>query len=283
MENVWKELKYKKLSSEELVSKEEVLNKIYYAAKDEDFIFDLLDNEIYKNMDKGRDIEKFGSIKLDLRVVPLHYIGDIENAKILILSLNPGIDKEYINFYIDMLEAKTETDEKKYEDVIKDNLNFTKRKFFEFDYHHLQKKVYWSKLKVLFPKKYEEKIKKIRKGIDTTDLDKYFTRNIALVEFFPYHSQKYDRKLENLIDLYIKKKGEYLPSQKFVFRLIENRIREKDVTIVIARSKKKWMEAISGLSSYEKCFVCSNYRNPSFKKENLLKANDGDSVFNLIK
>ena len=46
----------------------------------------------------------------------------------------------------------------------------------------------------------------IKKHVD------WFTKHIALAEFFPYHSTDYDKKITTLVE----KKG-YLPTQQFLF------------------------------------------------------------------
>ena len=72
MENVWLDLKSE--------------SGKYIAKKDKKFIDKFLNNE-------------GGKHDLELGVIPQHFIGDIKNAKLLILSLNPGFDSAYKDFY----------------------------------------------------------------------------------------------------------------------------------------------------------------------------------------
>lgn len=256
MENVWQGLE---LESEK-----------YIAEKDKEFIEKFVNNLGNKH-------------GLELGVIPQHFIGDIKNAKLLILSLNPGFDIAYKKFY-DSEKRK----EYGFNKVLLDNLKMNKSVFFEFDYHPEMKKFnekynkekiepYWSRLKYLFPDKYKNKIKNILEGKGKAEEGDYFTKNIALVEFFPYHSVSYN-------DIYDKIPGnDYLPSQKFVFEIIKNRINNKDVTILMTRSRTKWCAAIKELKEYDKAYVLSNPRSASFKTEYIFQINKGKDIQNLLK
>ena len=248
MENVWKSI------TEE--------NGKYFASSDKIFLDKIEDNL---------------KSKLDLSIIPLHFIGDISKAKVLVLNLNPGINKKNLSFY---------KDNEEYQKKIINNLTFKDPKFFEFDYYTENNEGYWSRLSPLFSDKYSEKIAKNKISKDTKDLDIFFTKNIALVEFFPYHSKKYN----NCYDMLGKSKEgkkDYLPSQKFVFELIKERLNNSadDVIIIISRSRSKWFEAIKELKNYSNCYILSNPQNPSFKKENIMKCqfNKGHEILEKIK
>lgn len=239
-------------------------NKQIFAEGDADFLKELMSSEGYKKLD-DQD-------KLNLNFYPLHYIGDIRNAKILVLSLNPGINDEYIEFY---------TSNDCYQQKIKNNLDFSKPSFFEFD-SYKDKKGYWNKLRELFPEEYDKKINSMKEeSLDTTEIDKFFTSNIALVEFFPYHSKVYKDKLVPLVNKVIKKEG-YLSTQKFVFGIISERLKKKDVVVIIYRAIDEWMGAVEGLSDYDKVFVTTNPMNPSLKPKKLAKANYSKEILDVI-
>lgn len=241
-------------------------NKQIFAESDADFLKELSSSEGYKKLD-DQD-------KLNLNFYPLHYIGDIRNAKILVLSLNPGINDEYIKFY-------TSNDNDSYPQKIKKNLDFSEPSFFEFDFYTDGKEGYWRKLRELFPEEYDEKIKTIKNAGDTSKIDDFFNRNIALVEFFPYHSEKYSKKLRPLVNKVIKKE-EYLSTQKFVFGIISERLKKKDVVVIIYRAIDEWMGAVEGLSDYDKVFVTTNPMNPSLKPKKLAKANYSKEILDVI-
>lgn len=95
-----------------------------------------------------------------------------------------------------------------------------------------------------------------------------FSKHVALAEYFPYYSTKYDDKLND----FISKEG-YFPTQKFLFNLIRERVLDDNdpVIIIITRSYNKWYDAIPQLKEYKNCYETSNPSNPSLKPENLLK------------
>ncbi|MEY8461866.1 hypothetical protein [Streptococcus merionis] len=216
---------------------------------------------------------KYGKLKaeqqLKLNIYPQHFVGDIKNSKIIILSLNPGYSSEYYDFY---------QNEDKYRDILKNNLELKEKevKFHAFDYSTTEKRGYWDKKLYPWFKNYiDEKRSNNENGLKSNKLDTYFTNTVSLIEFFPYHSEKYSDIFDMIAD------GEYLPSQKFIFNLIENRIKNKDVIIILARSFKKWYQAIPNLMNYEKCFEVSNPQNPSLKFENInrvTRKNSGDII-----
>ena len=119
-------------------------------------------------------------------------------------------------------------------------------------------------------------------GKDTKDLDIFFTKNIALVEFFPYHSKKFSG-IKDIYKSTVKEMKEYLPSQQFVFNIIRERIENKDVIILFSRAATEWIEAIPNIKLYNKAYKCSNPLNPSFKLNNILKLNMGEEIHEEIK
>ena len=255
----------------------------YYAACDEEFLKRIKENSDYTKLADHS--------KLDLRVIPLHFIGNVRKAKLLILNLNPGIDEGYYTFY---------QNNKPYQEMIYKNLTLEKPKFFEFDYYSKNNEGYWSRLKPLFEDEYLEKInrnqsrlkplfedeylEKINRNQNseaTKKLDEFFTKTVALIEFFPYHSQNFS-ELGDIFDKTVKEMKGYLPSQQFVFNIIKERVQNGDVVIVFSRSIGRWMEAIPELKVYDKVYQSSNPRNPTFKPENILKRNMGKDLLDII-
>ena len=115
----------------------------------------------------------------------------------------------------------------------------------------------------------------------TKKLDEFFTKTVALIEFFPYHSQNFS-ELGDIFDKTVKEMKGYLPSQQFVFNIIKERVQNGDVVIVFSRSIGRWMEAIPELKVYDKVYQSSNPRNPTFKPENILKRNMGKDLLDII-
>lgn len=240
-------------------------NGKYFASSDKIFLNKIQENTKYKMLDDD--------LKLDLSVIPLHFIGDIYNAKVLVLNLNPGIDEKYLSFY---------NENKEYQEKIFNNLTFKDTKFFEFDYYTENNEGYWSRLSFLFSDKYSEKIVRNESGDNTEDLDMYFTKNIALVEFFPYHSKKFSG-IKDIYKSTVKEMKKYLPSQQFVFNIIRDRIEKENVIILFSRATTEWIKAIPEIKSYNKVYKCSNPLNPSFKLNHILKLNMGEEIVKEIK
>lgn len=218
------------------------------AEEDKDCIENLLKTDKYAKLK-----EKY---KLKLDVYPQHFVGDIENARILILSLNPGYNENYKETYNKNID---------YQEEIKNNLQLTSRRFYAFDFPTEKELGYWSnKLKHWIIQ--EKKRKEPNNNEDITISLAKLANNIALAEFFPYHSSSYNALFDKINN------NCYLPTQKFLFDKIKYRINKNDgLTIIIARSFRRWYEAIPELKDYERCYEVSNPSNPSFKPEYIFK------------
>lgn len=244
--------------------------KIIVATADLKYIKKLLNSKKYPPVDKVDDDaneetkkaakEKY---KLRLNVYPQHFVGDIDNAKIIILSLNPGYSTEYYDAY----KNKTE-----YKQTIKENLEMERPFFHAFELANESDLGYWGNKMKCWVEGYEKKDNE-----EIIESLKKITKDIALAEFFPYHSMSYN-------DMYNKlgkgtspnsnrKIKDYLPTQKFLFEKIKKRIDDKDdkVIIILTRSFAKWYEAIEGLRDYKHCYEVNNTRNFSLNPAQIYK------------
>ena len=112
---------------------------------------------------------------------------------------------------------------------------------------------------------------------------KKITKNIALAEFFPYHSISYNDMYDKLgkgsSPNSNRKIKDYLPTQKFLFEKIKKRIDDKNdkVIIILTHSFAKWYEAIEGLGDYKYCYEFNNTRNFSLNPAQIYKVHR-DSV-----
>lgn len=117
---------------------------------------------------------------------------------------------------------------------------------------------------------------------------KKITENVALAEFFPYHSISYngmyDKLGEGTSSNSKRKIKDYLPTQKFLFKKIKKRIDDKndELIIILTRSFAKWYEAIEGLRDYKHCYEVNNTRNFSLKPAQIYKVHR-DSVEDVLK
>ena len=244
--------------------------KIIVATADLKYIKKLLNSKKYPPVDKVDDDaneetkkaakEKY---KLRLNVYPQHFVGDIDNAEIIILSLNPGYSTEYYDAY----KNKTE-----YKQTIKENLEMERPFFHAFELANESDLGYWGNKMKCWVEDYDEKDNKT-----IIESLKKITENIALAEFFPYHSisynDMYDKLGKGTSPNSNRKIKDYLPTQKFLFEKIKKRIDDKDdkVIIILTRSFAKWYEAIEGLRDYKHCYEVNNTRNFSLNPAQIYK------------
>lgn len=252
--------------------------KIIVATADLKYIKKLLNSKKYPPVDKVDDDaneetkkaakEKY---KLRLNVYPQHFVGDIDNAKIIILSLNPGYSTEYYDAY----KNSTNKNGTKYEQTIKENLEMEKPFFHAFELANESDLGYWGNKMKCWIEEYDKKDNKT-----IIESLKKITENIALAEFFPYHSisynDMYDKLGKGTSPNSNRKIKDYLPTQKFLFEKIKKRIDDKDdkddkVIIILTRSFAKWYEAIEGLRDYEYCYEVNNTRNFSLNPAQIYK------------
>lgn len=249
--------------------------KIIVATADLNYIKKLLNSKKYPPVDKVDDDaneetkkaakEKY---KLRLNVYPQHFVGDIDNAKIIILSLNPGYSTEYYDAY----KNSTNKNGTNYEQTIKENLEMEKPFFHAFELANESDLGYWGNKMKCWVEDYDKKDNE-----EIIESLKKITENIALAEYFPYHSISYNGMYDKLgkgtSQNSNRKRKDYLPTQKFIFEKIKKRIDDKNdkVIIILTRSFAKWYEAIEGLRDYKYCYEVNNTRNFSLNPAQIYK------------
>lgn len=221
MENPW--LRLVKISNQENLILDE----------EKEFISEF--NSYVKNIEPYR---------IHTEIFPAPFMGDLKNAKIVILTLNPGYDKEeevsefYTNFkdwWLDEIQHK------------KPN----KYHLFCLDEEYKKCSDYWArKLKPLI-------------DISSTEI---VSNKMCKIQFFPYHSNKYRKPTKSLLKKHFNKN--YLPSQEYNFFLVKEAIKRK-ATIIIPRSRKLWEEAIPELKNYSNKMYTNSYQNITLSEKNL--------------
>ena len=240
--------------------------RIIVATADLKYIKNLLNSKKYPPVDKVNDD---ANKELRLNVYPQHFVGDIDNARIIILSLNPGYSTEYYDAY----KNKTE-----YEQTIKENLEMENPFFHAFELANDSDLGYWGNKMKCWVEGYDKKDNE-----EIIESLKKITEKIALAEFFPYHSISYNGMYDKLgkgtSPNSNRKIKDYLPTQKFLFEKIKKRIADKNdkVIIILTRSFAKWYEAIEGLRDYKHCYEVNNTRNFSLNPAQIYKVHR-DSV-----
>lgn len=276
MENPWKN------TTSEIYNGEEII----VATADLKYIKKLLNSKKYPPVDKVDNDAKGKTkkaakekYKLRLNVYPQHFVGDIDNAKIIILSLNPGYSTEYYDAYKNI----TNKNGTNYEQIIKENLEMKQPFFHAFELANESDLGYWGNKMKCWVEGYDKKDNE-----ELIESLKKITEDIALAEFFPYHSISYNGMYDKLgkgtSPNSNRKIKDYLPTQKFLFEKIKKRIDDKndEVIIILTRSFAKWYEAIEGLRDYKHCYEVNNTRNFSLNPAQIYKVHR-DSVEDELK
>lgn len=207
------------------------------------------EQEIIKKFNANQKDEKY-LIKEKIRPCP--YKGDIHNAPIIILGLNPGYSKQ---------ESQEFYTNKDFDLWTMNNLvhHYTPeyKPFFALEQEFITFSKYW----------YE----KLKSLIDIFGQD-LVADSCCLVEYFPYHSEKFKSINKSIYP-------DYLPSQKYTFELVKQAM-ERNAIILITRSKNLWCEAVEGLEHYPNTFIGNSYLNPVVSPNNYPK--DFDKIVSAI-
>ena len=89
------------------------------------------------------------------------------------------------------------------------------------------------------------------------------TKYLTIVEYLGYHSKNYGDIPKRLM----KSKSGLLPTQEFAVRLVRY-LMNKDVVIVICRSAQRWFRAVEGLETYPNLVLLKNWRRPYLTPNN---------------
>ena len=186
--------------------------------------------------------EKF---RIHTEIMPAPFMGNVLEAQVLLLLLNPGYDEEeerknYYNLYRHY-----------WENEIQHKHSIPDLPLFCLEDSYINFSDYWQK--------------RLNHLIKATSKEKV-AKNVAIVQYFPYHSKKFKLIPKRILE-------DNLVSQKYNFYLIEKAI-ERNATIIILRGTKLWYKAVPLLEKYEnKCFTNSR-QNTTLTKINLTTFED---------
>lgn len=174
--------------------------------------------------------------KFHLGILPQPFIGNLKNASIFILLLNPGFGPG--DYYA---ECKVPGFKK----ALKDNLKQNNKEGFLF----LNPKYSWHGGFIYWHKKLEKVIQKLsnKMKISFSEARQLLAANLACIELFPYHSRS-SLKLPNNLPSSILARG-------FVSDLIRNRVERKKAIVIATRHVKEWelpSRKIDGVIKYKK-------------------------------
>ena len=162
------------------------------------------------------------------KLLPSPYCGDLRNAKVFILFLNPGFEESnYIDENNnDVIEAVKGTVAQNFENKIFDSYK-------QFSFNPLFSNTdgaHWIR------KKFDGIIKKFSQETDKDYIEarKIFANNIAMLELFPYHSRTFNLNKTTLNELdSCKLMREYVKS--LMLRAANN-----EILLICTRSAKLW-------------------------------------------
>lgn len=162
---------------------------------------------------------------IHLGLIPVPYAGDLAKAKIFILLLNPGFKP--INYF-------TEYNHKPYRQALLNNLKQknldSKYPFLSLNPRFLWASSYWSQ-------KFGKIIHEImdKKGWSYTKTLSHLSKNIAIIQYFPYHSSRYALTV---------KEAKALASPKlacaYVQEYLKSKAEEEKILILVTRKSKIW-------------------------------------------
>jgi hypothetical protein len=212
-----------------------------YILPEEEVIIEKLNN-LYRSENKTQYI-----IKTEL--FPEPFIGDITNAKLVLLNLNPGLDKRDFSTHL----------ETNYIQAFTNNLSQNISGDFPFypldpQFSHTGNAAWWT-----------DRLKKLTGAVGVKNVAKH----LVVLEFFPYHSKKYDTVLDMIPNKY--GMNDYLPSQKYTFHLLNTFLEKEDVMIVGFRHHKEWLNVCEGLK--DKVILGRSWLNPHVSPGNLGEEN----------
>ena len=181
--------------------------------------------------------EKF---RIHTEIMPAPFMGNVLEAQVLLLLLNPGFDeeeerKDYYNIYRHY-----------WENEIQHKHSIPDLPLFCLEDSYINFSDYWQK--------------KLNHLMQATSKEKV-AQNISFVQFFPYHSKKYKNIPKKIL-------SGYLESQEYNFDLVRKAI-ERKATIIILRGKKLWFGAVPSLENYENLCFTNSYLNTTLSKNNL--------------
>jgi hypothetical protein len=173
------------------------------------------------------DLGKPGDVKLQLGLIPHPFCGDILNAEIYVLMLNPGYEPQD---YFAELEVPI------YSEAALNNL---KQDFKDNNYpfYMLNPEFSWSSGFVWWHKKFALIIDSISKNSDISfaDARKHLSQKVASIELVPYHSTSFRDPVG-----WTKKLESAKLARDFVNEYVLERVRNDEAILIVTRQVREW-------------------------------------------
>jgi len=181
---------------------------------------------------------------LDLGLLPVPWIGSLESAVVVLLTLNPSVHDK-------AREERAEEEELEYTAAIRANLHFgNDPPFLDLDGRFCRQGDYWLRLVSARSGGRPSLVDRI--GISS------LSRRIGCIQYFPYRSLTYTQAPCDL------------PSQRYSWDLARRVVAEGKV-VVVQRSWDMWVRAVPELAGYP-CIRLRNVRSPFLSEGNMSAA-----------
>lgn len=217
------------------------------------YILDV-DREIINKINKRR-FEADYLIRLDN--LPTPYAGDFNKAKILLLQLNPGSEilpgleptenHEFL-IYRNLKDALTKS-------LLHKNMDFP---------------FYWLNPEFMLTGGFKYWTRIFSTVIKNKNDYKKIANKICCVQYFPYHSKKY-QPINRILE-----------SQKYSFNLVKDFIKKSNRIVVLMRAEKKWLEAVPELKNNLYAALKSKI-NPVLTENNFKRQKDFNQFIKFLK
>lgn len=161
-----------------------------------------------------------------VNLIPIPYMGDLNSAKVFILTLNPGLSLS------DLRAEETSPD---LVEALKRNL-IQKGLDSKFPFLFLNPSYLWHAGGSYWLKRFERYILEVMKKKKLSYLDSlsYISKKIAVLELVPYHSNNFQH------NKLIKALESVNQMKSFIYRDLTKRVIAKDVCIICTRKCSEW-------------------------------------------
>lgn len=192
----------------------------------------------------------FKSQDYHFEAFPDPFIGNIDEAKVIFLSLNPGFENDDVDINL----AKPFFLEESRRNIRhKPSVPFLYLDERMSDTHGYR---WWHKL-------LDKSIKEEPLNLDT------ICKRIAIIEYMPYHSVTYTPN--KLI----------VPSQMYAFYLVRKAMAQKKIIVIMRRGKvRDWIKAIPEIANYP--YITFNSQRPYVTRANMTRYNTQQQIDDLF-
>lgn len=179
------------------------------------------------------DTDLSNLLHLRFEVQPDPFLGDLDEASVVVLALNPGFQKEDLAIF------------KKPEYFRQNRLSLL---------HKSTPPFYVLNENLAYSGGYKWWTRILKQPLTEVSLEQ-LSRKLMCIQYSPYHSVTYTHF------------SPVLPSQKYSFQLVEEAI-HRGKTIIVMRSEKLWLEAVPALKEAD-YIKLKNPRNPVLSPSNM--------------